>query len=429
MKQLLSTLTTFLSFTLVLGIAPALSTQAAPPAQANSRTFPETGKTVRGKFLEYWNAHGGLAQQGYPISDEFMEASDLDGKSYHIQYFERLVIELHPENGPPNDVLLSLLGRFRYNQKYPDSAPGQLSSTAADAVLFPETGMHLGGLFLEYWNAHGGLAQQGYPISEELTEISDLDGQPYTVQYFERAVFELHPENAPQYQVLLSHLGTFQYKARYASGAPESIVYPPEPTPTPTSTSTPTSTPRPPTPIIPTATKTPIPTATVAPARPTVAPVAPSGKVFALGDSVMLGGATELRRLVKSIEIDATVSRQVASGISVLKSRRDAGRLGDAVVIHLGNNGTFTTQQFDQIMQALAKVPKVIFVTIKVPRAWEGPDNAVIAAGVKRYHNAMLADWHAVSTNHPDYFAKDGYHLTAKGAKLYSELIAAALSK
>ena len=59
-------------------------------------------------------------------------------------------------------------------------------------------------MFLDYWNAHGGLAQQGFPISEEFVEKSDLNGQEYTVQYFERAVFEMHPENQPPYDVLLS---------------------------------------------------------------------------------------------------------------------------------------------------------------------------------------------------------------------------------
>ena len=49
---------------------------------------------------------------------------------------------------------------------------------------------------MAYWNAHGGLAQFGYPISELITETLD-NGQPYQVQYFERARFELHPENQP----------------------------------------------------------------------------------------------------------------------------------------------------------------------------------------------------------------------------------------
>ncbi|HYP40338.1 MAG TPA: multicopper oxidase domain-containing protein [Chloroflexia bacterium] len=84
-----------------------------------SRTFQETGKTVSGRFLEYWTQNGGLAQQGFPLSDEFEEKNDLDGKTYKVQYFERSVFEYHPENKPPYDVLLSQLGTFRYKEKYP----------------------------------------------------------------------------------------------------------------------------------------------------------------------------------------------------------------------------------------------------------------------------------------------------------------------
>src|SRR5439155_618718 len=86
--------------------------------QAGTRSFPETGHTLKGRFLEYWNAHGGLAQQGLPISDEFQEKSALDGKAYLVQYFERAVFEYHPENAAPYDVLLSQLGAFRYRAKY-----------------------------------------------------------------------------------------------------------------------------------------------------------------------------------------------------------------------------------------------------------------------------------------------------------------------
>ncbi|HEX8218441.1 MAG TPA: DUF885 domain-containing protein [Chloroflexia bacterium] len=192
-----------------------------PPSYAHlqgvSRAFPETGKTVRGKFLTYWNTHGGLPQQGFPISEEMQEKSDTDGKTYTVQYFERAVFEDHPENKPPNDVLLSLLGNFLYKQKYPSGAPGQKANTSAGSQLFQQTGKRVGGLFLDYWQKNGGLPQQGYPISEEFQEKSELDGKTYTVQYFERAVFEAHPENQPPYNVLLSQLGTFRYKARSAA--------------------------------------------------------------------------------------------------------------------------------------------------------------------------------------------------------------------
>ncbi len=232
----------FISLLLVAFLLPLQS-----KARADSRTFAETGKTLAGRFLEYWDAHGGLAQQGYPISDEMEEVSDTDGKTYMVQYFERALFELHSEfAGTPNEVLLSLLGVFLYNQKYPGGAPGQTPNNEAGSRLFDETGKSVGGLFLDYWDAHGGLAQQGLPISDEFQEKSDLDGKTYTVQYFERAVFELHPENAAPYNILLSQLGTFRYKAKYeqgGSGGQSGSTPEPNPTattPAPRPTSTPT---------------------------------------------------------------------------------------------------------------------------------------------------------------------------------------------
>jgi hypothetical protein len=129
----------------LFGSAPGLTTQAmkgaAPAAQPGCQTFKETGKTVCGKFLIYWNAHGGLAQQGFPISGEFQEISELNGKPYTVQYFERAEFEMHPENQPPYDVLLSQLGTFEYRRKYgtggqPTSVPPP-APTATQVSLPP----------------------------------------------------------------------------------------------------------------------------------------------------------------------------------------------------------------------------------------------------------------------------------------------------
>jgi branched-chain amino acid transport system substrate-binding protein len=132
------------------------------------------------------------------------------------------VFELHPENKSPHDVLLSLLGSFEYERKYPEGASAQQPNTSAGSMLFKETGKRLGGRFLQYWRQNGGLAQQGFPISDEFEEKSDLDGKTYRVQYFERAVFEYHPENRPPHDVLLSQLGTFQFRRAYPNGEPSS---------------------------------------------------------------------------------------------------------------------------------------------------------------------------------------------------------------
>lgn len=116
---------------------------AQPVAAADScQTFPETGKTICGTFLLYWRDHGGLAQQGLPLSDEMNERSTADGKIYRVQYFERAVFEAHPENQPPYDVLLSLLGSAQYQARYggPTAAPAKIIGQQADYRGYGDSG-------------------------------------------------------------------------------------------------------------------------------------------------------------------------------------------------------------------------------------------------------------------------------------------------
>jgi lysophospholipase L1-like esterase len=142
----------------------------------------------------------------------------------------------------------------------------------------------------------------------------------------------------------------------------------------------------------------------------------------------MQGAARELVRVLGAIaptEVDAVKSRQVSQAINLIRGKRDAGTLGDVVVIHMGTNGTFTAKQFDQMMQLLSGVRKVIFVNLKVPRQWEANNNRVITEGVQRYPNTVMVDWKAASAGQPTLFAKDGIHLQPAGARLYTSLIAA----
>ncbi len=207
---------------LVMGLVPAFSGSGAY-AQADCQNFTQTNQRVCGKFNAYWTKNGGLAQQGFPISTELQEKSDTNGKIYTTQYFERAVFEVHPENQAPYDVLLQLLGTFRYQKLYGKAgAPNQKVSTD-NATKFSQTGHSLGGKFRTYWESHGGLAQQGYPISDEFQEKNQTDGKTYTVQYFERAVFELHPDNAAPNDVLLSLLGRFRYNTKTKG---DSLDYP-----------------------------------------------------------------------------------------------------------------------------------------------------------------------------------------------------------
>jgi hypothetical protein len=205
------------------GMTVAPRVPGAAAAASDCADFPQTGHQVCGVFLAYWQGHGGLAQQGYPVSDLFTEQSTVDGKNYQVQYFERAVFERHPENQPRNDILLSLVGSDALQARYPNGVPATATvpvpePLAGNCADFPQTGHQTCGLFRAYWDAHGGLAQQGYPLTDVFTEQSAIDGKSYLVQYFERAVFEYHPEASEPNQVELSQLGRLRFAARYPNG-------------------------------------------------------------------------------------------------------------------------------------------------------------------------------------------------------------------
>jgi len=176
--------------------------------------FQAVAHNLRGGFLRFWTSHGGLRQFGYPLTEEFIEQSPTDGKSYTVQYFERARMEWHPENGPPNDVLLGLLGRTNTQGRENELPFVAVPMPGAGATVFPQTHHTLAEPFLSYWQQHGGLPVYGYPISEAFTETSPTDGKPYLVQYFERNRLELHPELPEPFRVSLGLLGAQTLKAR-----------------------------------------------------------------------------------------------------------------------------------------------------------------------------------------------------------------------
>src|SRR5688500_15943479 len=160
--------------------------------------FPATGHWLEGVFLKYWRERGGLPIFGYPLTPAFWE------QGYSVQYFERARMEHHPEWArSPYEVSLGQLGRerLRAEGRGEPRSGGQMQ----EGRYFPETGFDVRGPFLHYWERWGGLQQFGYPLTPEVAEKSG----GLTVQYFERARMEMHPEYAgTKHHVLLTLLGT-----------------------------------------------------------------------------------------------------------------------------------------------------------------------------------------------------------------------------
>lgn len=153
-------------------------------------------------------------------------------------------------------------------------------------------------------------------------------------------------------------------------------------------------------------------------------PAASVGPVTAIGDSVMLGAAPALEQDLPTLKtMDAQVGMQASTAVDILRARAAAGQIGDVVIIHMGSNGTFTKEEFDEMMQILKGVKRVVFVNDKVPRPWEQSNNAMISEEVKKYPNAVLVDWYTAGNSHPEFFWDDAIHLRPEGAKFYADLI------
>ncbi len=194
---------------LLLAIIPL-----AVHAQADTvRYFPETGHNVRGDFLDFFDAQGGLKVFGYPITEEF----SLGGRT--VQYFQRARFEWHPENPAPYQVQLGLLGQ-ELGKGMP---PGSRMDTNFSQRYFPETGHTVAFAFLTFFDANGGLTNFGYPITDFLQENGRI------VQYFQRAKFEWYPELLPEQRVQLGDLGSIHFDALVQQGLVSAALRQPAP--------------------------------------------------------------------------------------------------------------------------------------------------------------------------------------------------------
>jgi hypothetical protein len=189
----------------------------------------------------------------------------------------------------------------------------------------------------------------------------------------------------------------------------------------------PSPSPKPPPPPVPALRWTPSPT----PRRSAAATLGPNagitltGGITAIGDSVMLDAAPNLRSLLPGITIDAVVSRGVDAGIAGVRSLAGAGQLGSSVVVHLGTNGTFTPAEMDQLVAA-AGGRRLVLLTNHCPYcSWTPSNNAVIEAGCTPARRCSVADWNGLAGANPQWFGRDGVHMPigGTGGQAYAELV------
>ena len=183
---------------------PAQPTQPAdaPGVAGRKRAFDVTGHTVSGEWLAWFNRNGGIDNNGLPRSEVIVDP--ITGQ--WVQYFQRVVLEWHPENPPAHRIQRRLLGDALYPGADPalDPATATVPVGSSAYIFFPLSSDRPTGLghgvtdiapdgtnigFRTYFSTRGGVNAFGYPKEEPV-----LRNGRWT-QRFQAAVFEYHPEN------------------------------------------------------------------------------------------------------------------------------------------------------------------------------------------------------------------------------------------
>jgi hypothetical protein len=182
----------------ILGAVQPQPAEASHDVGPNRVYFSQTGQYLGHSFLEYWRHNGGIHVFGYPITSEFSQ------NGMTVQYFERAIFEWHPNNPAQHRVLLRRMGADARNERDLRDHPAfqRANQAGGSSRYFEQTGHNLSHGFRTYWENRGGLGVFGFPLSEEFQKDNGM-----VVQYFERAIFEYHPNNPADWRVLQERLG------------------------------------------------------------------------------------------------------------------------------------------------------------------------------------------------------------------------------
>jgi hypothetical protein len=187
------------------------ATQArATPTPNGAACFPPSNACIQGRWKQVWESDGGLAVFGLPLAPARQVGS------IQVQDFQRFRFEYHPENKAPYDMLFANLGTELYHATGGKDAPAAQSTTPG-CKWFDDVKHNVCGDFLTFWTTHGrmlgtganpeaaSLALFGTPLNEATR--TTVSGKQITVQWFQKARFELHEDEKPEFRVQLGLLG------------------------------------------------------------------------------------------------------------------------------------------------------------------------------------------------------------------------------
>lgn len=191
---------------------------AAPAgAQTSGRYYAETGHTLDGRFVEFFDGRGGPELLGFPITESFIDPHS----GLLIQYLENARLE-RTAGGDPL-VRLSELGILVGGWDLPQRAAPIPIGRNPGCRYYEESGHQVCHAFLDFYERHGGPASFGLPTTEFRIE----DGR--VVQYFEIFRLDWYPESRNGNRIRIGPLGRLHFEQMAYSPALLSPVAPSDP--------------------------------------------------------------------------------------------------------------------------------------------------------------------------------------------------------
>lgn len=143
-----------------------------------------------------------------------------------------------------------------------------------------------------------------------------------------------------------------------------------------------------------------------------------------IGDSVLLASTSDIQSVFPKAVVDGEVGRQLYNSFSILEFMKVNDLLKPTVVTMLGSNGTFTSAQLNDYIEAVGTDRDHYILTVHVDRAWTDDANRQIYAAAQRYGNVKLIDWAGHANDHPEWYADAGVHPNEVGGLELAKLIA-----
>jgi len=152
--------------------------------------------------------------------------------------------------------------------------------------------------------------------------------------------------------------------------------------------------------------------------------------VFIVGDSLTQGARPAILAAVGDATIDAKVSRNMATGVTILKGWADSGILTDdaIIIVCLANNITNSTVQDAQQIVDMIKPGQSLIMMTGHGLSNMDPANEFIRSLPGKYSYITVADWDLTIAQSPSLLGDDGIHVSkSQGNDLYASLILKAL--